>query len=208
MTVEKRVDGKLTPMSPQVNLLAHGLGRFLLWLFGWSVSCETLPGDKFVLIGAPHTSNMDFFFMLITSWSLRLKLHWIGKHTLFWPPIGLLLKQLGGISVDRRVSQGVVDQIADQIKAAKEFILVIAPSGTRRQTDHWKSGFYWIAHKANVPILCGALDYEKKHINLGMSFRPSGDVNADLGAVRAFYEGVQGRFPHEQTTIRLREEAT
>jgi 1-acyl-sn-glycerol-3-phosphate acyltransferase len=206
MKAKKLIDGKEFEMQPQINILVHWLGRFLVWLFGWTITSAPFPGDKFVLVGAPHTSNMDFLFLLATSWVLRLKLHWIGKHTLFRPPIGWLSKRLGGIPVDRRASHGVVDQIANQIKYAEQFILVIAPSGTRKQTDHWKSGFYWIASKAEVPIVCTALDYAKKLVDVGMSIWPSGDVLADMNAIRAFYEGVQGRFPHKQATIRLREE--
>lgn len=206
MKAKKLIDGKEFEMRPQINIIVHWLGRFLVWLFGWTITSAPFPGDKFVLVGAPHTSNMDFLFLLATSWVLRLKLHWIGKHTLFRPPIGWLSKRLGGIPVDRRASHGVVDQIANQINNAEEFILVIAPSGTRKQTDHWKSGFYWIASKAEVPIVCTALDYAKKLVDVGMSIWPSGDVLADMNAIRAFYEGVQGRFPHKQATIRLREE--
>lgn len=208
MKALKLIDGKEFQMRPQINILAHWLGRFLVWLFGWTITSAPFPGDKFVLVGAPHTSNMDFLFLLATSWVLRLKLHWIGKHTLFRPPIGWLSKRLGGIPVDRRASHGVVDQIANKIKNAEEFILVIAPSGTRKQTDHWKSGFYWIASKAEVPIVCTALDYTKKLVDVGMSIWPSGDVLADMNVIRDFYEGVQGRFPHKQTTIILREELT
>ena len=206
MKAKKLIDGKEFEMQPQINILVHWLGRFLVWLFGWTITSAPFPGDKFVLVGAPHTSNMDFLFLLATSWVLRLKLHWIGKHTLFRPPIGWLSKCLGGIPVDRRASHGAVDQIANQIKNTEEFILVIAPSGTRKQTDFWKSGFYWIASKAEVPIVCTALDYAKKLVDVGMSIWPSGDVLADMNAIRAFYEGIQGRFPHKQATIRLREE--
>lgn len=194
-------------MRPQVNLLAHWLGRFFIWSLGWTIRLEPLPGDKFVLIGAPHTSNLDFFYMLMTSWFLRLKLFFIGKHTLFWPPLGWALRGLGGIPVDRRASHGVVAQIADRIRSATDFILVVSPPGTRKRSEHWKSGFYWIAQQADVPIVCGALDYSKKTVDISMSFKPSGDITGDMDKIRSYYQGVQGRFPHKQTPIRLREEA-
>lgn len=191
----------------QVNLFAHWIGRFLMWLLGWRVLAEPLPRDKFVLIGAPHTSNTDFFFMLTTSWVLRLKLHFIGKHTLFKPPLGWVLGWLGGIPVDRRARHGAVEQIAERIKTEDQFILVIAPSGTRKQTDHWKSGFYWIASLAKVPIVCGALDYKHKQVRLGLNMIPTGNVPADMDRIRDFFLGTEGRFPHKQTPIRLREES-
>jgi 1-acyl-sn-glycerol-3-phosphate acyltransferase len=203
----KWVNGQVVPMRPQINLLAHWIGRIWMWLLGWTIQVEPFPGDKFILIGAPHTSNMDFIYMIASSWVLRVKLHFIGKHTLFRAPFGWILKALGGIPVDRRASHGVVDQVAERIRVAEEFILVITPAGTRKYTEHWKSGFYWIACKAEVPIVCGALDYHKKNVNLGLSFRPSGDVGADMDRIRAFFQGVRGRFPHEQTRMRLREES-
>jgi 1-acyl-sn-glycerol-3-phosphate acyltransferase len=206
MIAKKLIDGQVVPMRPQVNIVAHWLGRILVWLLGWTIQCVPFPSDKFVLVGAPHTSNMDFLFLIATSWVLRLKLHWIGKHTLFRAPIGWISKRLGGIPVDRRASFGAVDQIANQFKTTEEFIVVIAPSGTRKHTDHWKSGFYWIASKAEVPIVCAALDYSKKLVDVGMSLWPSDDVHTDMNVIRTFYKGVQGRFPQKQTTIRLREE--
>jgi 1-acyl-sn-glycerol-3-phosphate acyltransferase len=202
----KWVNGQVVPIRPQVNLFAHWFGRFWMWLLGWTIQAEPFPGEKFVLIGAPHTSNMDFFYMISTSWVLRVKLHFIGKHTLFRAPFGWILKAFGGIPVDRRASHGVVDQVAERIRAAEEFILVITPAGTRKHTDHWKSGFYWIASKAQVPIVCGALDYHQKKVTLGSCIEPSGDLRTDMDRIRTFFQGVQGRFPHEQTRIVLREE--
>jgi 1-acyl-sn-glycerol-3-phosphate acyltransferase len=206
MRPQKLVNGDLVEMRPRINLIAHWFGRIILQLTGWTIKCAPFPGDKFVLVGAPHTSNFDFIFLLITSWVLRLKLYWVGKHTLFRPPIGWFSRRLGGIPVDRRASYGAVDQIADRIREAGEIILVIAPAGTRKHTDHWKSGFYWIASKAQVPVVCAALDYDKKLVDVGLNFRPGGDLSADMEAIRTFYQGVKGRFPHKQATIRLREE--
>ena len=197
---------QLSEFEPQVNLLGYWLGRMWMGFFGWTVEAELLPGRKFILIGAPHTSNLDFFFMMATSFVLRLKLFWMGKHTIFRGPFGWLFKRLGGLPINRTAQHGVVEQVADQMRAVDELILVVAPSGTRKHTDHWKSGFYWIASKAQVPIVCGYLDYGRKKAGLGLSIVPSGDVRADMERIRAFYKDVQGRFPQGQTTIRLREE--
>jgi 1-acyl-sn-glycerol-3-phosphate acyltransferase len=195
-------------LQPQINLFLHWIGRLVIWLYGWTVKAEALPGKKFILIGAPHTSNLDFFIMLATSFVLRLKLFWMGKHTLFRPPVGWLTRRLGGLPIDRTASHGVVEQIADQMHLADELILVVAPAGTRKYTDHWKSGFYWIASKAQVPIVCGYIDYGRKQAGLGMSLMPSGDVAKDMDQIRAYYKDIQGRYPHSQTMIRMREEAS
>lgn len=192
--------------QPQINLLLHWVGRLVIWLFGWKVRAEALPGKTFILIGAPHTSNLDFVIMLATSFVLRLKLYWMGKHTLFRAPFGWLAKRLGGLPIDRTAQHGVVEQIAEQMKAAEELILVVAPAGTRKYTDHWKSGFYWIASNAQVPIVCGYIDYGRKQAGFGMSLLPSGNVGKDMEKIRAFYKDIQGRFPHAQTKIRMREE--
>lgn len=193
--------------QPQINLLLHWFGRLVIWLFGWKVQAEPLPGKKFILIGAPHTSNLDFLLMLATSFVLRLRLFWMGKHTLFRAPFGWVARRLGGLPINRTAQHGVVNQIAQYMKKADELILVVAPAGTRKQTDHWKSGFYWIAVKSEVPLVCGYIDYGKKTVGLGMSFLPSGDVSTDMERIRTFYKDIEGRFPHKKTTIRLREES-
>jgi 1-acyl-sn-glycerol-3-phosphate acyltransferase len=202
----KKVGEQVVPMQASVSWLTHWLGRFWMKLWGWKIEADPFPGDKFVLIGAPHTSNVDFLYMIATAFSLRLKLFFIGKHTLFWPPLGWILTALGGIPVDRRASHGVVDQVAERIRGAEKFILVVAPSGTRGHSEYWKSGFYWIASKAQVPIVLGALDYDRKLVRLGNAFEPSGDIHTDMESIREYYMGVKGRFPDNQTPIRLREE--
>ena len=204
----KKVGEQIVPMQSKVSLPAHWVGRLWMRLRGWEIQADPFPGDKFVLIGAPHTSNIDFLYMVATAFSLRVKLFFIAKHTLFWPPLGWILRSLGGIPVDRRASHGVVDQVAERIRESEEFLLVIAPSGTRGHTEYWKSGFYWIATKAQVPIVLASLDYERKRVRIGNAFEPSGDIRSDMARIREYYNGVKGCIPHQQTPIRLREEVT
>jgi 1-acyl-sn-glycerol-3-phosphate acyltransferase len=127
----------------------------------------------------------------------------MGKHTLFDPPFGRLMRWLGGVPVDRRGRQNLVEQAARSIREAPAMCLAVAPSGTRERRDHWKSGFYRIAEAADVPIVCAFLDYGRKVGGLGPSFRPSGDVKADMDLIRAFYTPIEGRVPANKSDIRL-----
>ena len=175
---------------------------------GWDVVGQVPVGGKFVLVGAPHTSNWDFPFTLAAVFIFRLKISWLGKDTLFKKPFGGVMRWLGGIPVDRDSEHGVVDQIANQLRESDRLVVAIGPSGTRKKKDYWKSGFYWIAHTAQVPILCGYLDYSRKEACLGLSFVPTGDIKKDMDRIRDFYQGIQGKHPELTTRIRLVDEET
>jgi 1-acyl-sn-glycerol-3-phosphate acyltransferase len=189
-------------------MIPYWIGRFWMWVFGWDVVGQVPPGGKFVLIGAPHTSNWDFPFALAALYVFRLKISWLGKHTLFKKPLETVMRWLGGIPIHRESQHGVVDQIVEQFRTSQQLVVVLAPSGTRKKEDHWKSGFYWIANSAQVPILCGYLDYHRKKACLGLSFLPTGDVKKDMDRIRDFYEGVQGKQAELATRIRLIDENT
>ena len=116
------------------------------------------------------------------------------------------MRWLGGIPINRDSENGVVDQIAKQFRESEKLVVAIGPSGTRKKKDYWKSGFYWIAHTAQVPILCGYLDYGQKKACLGLSFVPTGDIKEDMDRIREFYQGIQGKYPELTTRIRLVDE--
>jgi 1-acyl-sn-glycerol-3-phosphate acyltransferase len=118
------------------------------------------------------------------------------------------MRWLGGIPINREIQDNVVDQIVKQFRTSQQLVVVLAPSGTRKKRDYWKSGFYWIAHRAQIPILCGYLDYYRKKACLGLSFLPTGDVKKDMDRIRDFYEGVQGKHADLATRIRLIDENT
>jgi 1-acyl-sn-glycerol-3-phosphate acyltransferase len=177
-----------------------------MWLFGWQVEGQVPGGGKFVLIGAPHTSNWDFPFTLAAAAVLRLRISWMGKDSAFKGILGPIMKGLGGIPIDRSSPQGVVGQIAARFDRSDQLVVAIAPSGTRKQAEYWKSGFYWIAMSAQVPILCGYLDYRRKRAGVGLSFVPTGDVGADMDRIRTFYQEFQGKKPELATRIRLADE--
>ena len=199
-------DPKVEHSGPRAKLWTYYVGRAYLKALGWETEGE-LPDDaKAVLIAAPHTSNWDLPHMLAVAWVFRLRLRWMGKHTIFKGMAGPFMRWLGGLPVDRRASHGVVQQVADHFKASDQIILAIAPSGTRKRTEHWKSGFYHIASQADVPILCGFLDFKRKVAGVGPAIQPSGDIQADMDKIRAFYEGMEGLFPEKQAAIRLKDE--
>lgn len=190
--------------------LAHGisgaLGRAWLRAFGWSVEGAGPDAKKAVVVAAPHTTNWDLPFTLAASWALGLRIRWVGKHTLFRFPFGPLMRALGGISVDRRGSHDAVSAIAEIVKKHDELLLVIPPEGTREKADRWKTGFYYIALAADVPIVLGYLDYRRKVGGFGHVFRPTGVIADDVAAIRAFYADIRGKYPERESDIVFREE--
>jgi len=191
--------------GPSSGLLAYALGRGFLTVAGWRIE-GTLPhSPKGVMIAAPHTSGWDLPYMLATAWVFRLKLNWLGKHTLF-KGVGAALRWTGGIPVDRRARHGAVHQVVQHFEQSEGIFLAISPAGTRSRSNCWKSGFYHIANDARVPIICGFLDYRRKVAGVGPSFVPTGDVKADMDRIREFYRGIVGHRDEQTSSIRLREE--
>lgn len=181
--------------TPVVNTLLRAGSRAFLKLNGWTVQGE-LPANahKAVLIAAPHTSNWDLPYTLMVALSLRLNIYWMGKQSIFRFPFGPLMRWLGGIPVDRSKNNSLVSASAAAIVAADGPVqLVVPPEGTRGKTRHWKTGFYFIALEADVPIIMAYMDYHRKVSGLGPVFTPSGDVEADMAVIKQFYAGVKGR---------------
>lgn len=197
---------ELSHPGPSVGAFWYWIARLYLRLRGWDVEGEVPQHTQGVFIAAPHTSSWDMSFCILCAWSLRLKPNWGGRRSLFRWPWGFWLRKLGGVPVDRRGNQGMVDRLAALYERHDKLFLGIAPAGRRRYTEYWKSGFYHIACQANVPIYFGFLDYERKVGGLGGHFVPTGDINADMDRIRAFYEGIAARHPENKSRIRLRDE--
>ena len=162
-------------------------------MLGWRVDGQIPNLRKFVLIVAPHTSNWDFPVGIGAKLALGLGAIWLGKHTLFSFPLGIILRGLGGIAVDRSASNDVVQQVAGEFAKRDRLALALAPEGTRKQVERWRTGFYRIAHAARVPIVPVALDWERRAIRLMEPFITTGNVDADIAALRQRFEGVKGR---------------
>lgn len=200
------ISSKLTHRAPASGLLKYWLARCWYWLSGWDVVGEVPDAKKFVLVAAHHTSNWDFLYGLCATFIFRLKTSWMGKDALFKWPLGLFMRFLGGIAIDRSSHHGVVEQTAEQLIKAESLVISLVADGTRKKMEYWKSGFYWIAYKAQVPIVCGYLDYARKQACIGLSFIPTGDVKRDMDRIRDFFKDVQGRKPEKQTPVRLNDE--
>lgn len=189
----------------QKSPISQRLANFILRLIGWRTHAIRPHTSCYVIIGAPHTSNWDFGLMLLLIAAEQLPIRFMGKDSLFRGPLGPLMRSLGGIPVNRRERTNLVDQIAAKFEEYDDLIIGIAPEGTRSKTTHWKTGFYYIALKARVPIAMAYLDYGNRIIGVGPNFIPSGDLQADFAIIREFYSGIVGKNPKKQGEIVLAE---
>lgn len=193
---------------PRSGLLKYFLGKFILWVLGWKTTGHFPKVPRAVIIAHPHTSYWDLPIMLSAAWVHRVQFNWFGKHTLFENPITRwFFTSLGGIAVDRRAPQGLVGQASEQIRTSESMILAVPPAGQRAARDFWKSGFYYIALLAKVPICCGCLDFAKKEASPGLTFYPTGNVKKDMDVFREFYKDKRGKWPDDETRIYMKDEA-
>ena len=164
--------------------------------------------DKFVLIGAPHTSNWDFILYLgaIRHWGISPR--FVGKHTLFRWPFGYFFRKFGGIPVDRDRPGGMVGQVVEEFEKSSHMILVVAPEGTRKAAPHWKSGFARIAAAANVPVVPVVLDFPARTLAVGDPIPYFGDEKALMDRLRVFFEPGVGKDGEGKGPIRLSEEGS
>ncbi len=167
--------------------------NLILKISGWKIHYAVPPGlNKFIIAVAPHTSNFDFLLGLMARGSVGFRANFLGKDALFRFPVGYIFKALGGIPVDRSSHHNLVDQIVALVKEREHFILAIAPEGTRKKVDKWKTGFYYIAHKAGIPVVFTQLDWEHREINFLKPFYPCGDIDMDMPVMKGFFEGIKG----------------
>jgi 1-acyl-sn-glycerol-3-phosphate acyltransferase len=181
--------------TPVVNTVLRGASLVFLKLTGWRIEGE-LPANarKSVIIAAPHTSNWDLPYTLMAAFVLRLNVYWMGKASIFKPPFGPLMRWLGGIAVQRESSNNLVAASVAALKAADGPVqLIVPPEGTRGKTTQWKTGFYYIALGAELPILLAFMDYTHKRAGLGPVFQPSGDIERDMNAIKAYYAPLRGK---------------
>ena len=181
--------------TPVVNTLLRGLSLAILKVTGWKVEGALPPNTpKCVMIAAPHTSNWDLPNTLMAAFALRLRIYWMGKESIFKPPFRHLMMWLGGIPVNRDRANNLVAASAQAIVDADQPLqLVVPPEGTRQKTRYWKTGFYYIALSAKVPIVLAYMDYKRKISGLGPLFHPTGDIEADMVKIKAFYAGFSGK---------------
>ena len=176
----------------------------ILRSIGWKVESKRPENKKYLIIGAFHTSNWDLILTLLLLSAMNLRFNWVGKHTLFRWPFGYFFKAIGGIPVNRTIHTGFIQKIANLYKHSDELVIAMSPEGTRSKTEVWKTGFYYIALEANIPIVLAYVDYPKKEIGIGMHFTPSGDIHQDLEIIKAFYKTKQGKYPEKQGDIKIK----
>ncbi len=181
--------------TPIVNRLLKTLSLAVLKALGWTVEGQLPPeAQKSVLIAAPHTSNWDLPYTLMVAFALDLQVRWMGKSGIFSWPFGSTMRWLGGIAVNREQSTNLVAASVQSLREADGALqLIVPPEGTRSKTRYWKTGFYHIALGAQVPIVMAYMDYSRKRSGLGPIFQPTGDVDADMARIKAFYAPFKGK---------------
>ena len=164
---------------------------------GWTINLVQELPSKCVICVAPHTSNWDFIIGLLVKYALHIKANFFMKKEWFFFPMGYLMRSLGGIAIQRDKKLRMTDQMAAEFEKHETLCVAITPEGTRSYNPDWKKGFYFIAEKAGIPIVFAALDFKKKEIKLGDQFTPTGDVDADMAQIKAYYKDINAKFPEK-----------
>jgi len=180
------------------------IAAWLLRLAGWSLVFRPPPVPSAVITFYPHTSNWDFVIGILARTALAFPVRWAGKDTLFRWPFGALLRKLGGIPVNRRQTTGLVDRLREQFAGADSLYLAIAPEGTRSRAEYWKSGFYYLARAAGVPLGLAFIDYARREVGIDTYIDTTGDIETDLAALRDYYANKRGKRPELQGPIRFK----
>jgi 1-acyl-sn-glycerol-3-phosphate acyltransferase len=181
--------------TPILSSFLRALSNSIMRLAGWHVDGILPDLPKYIIIGAPHTSNWDFVLFLGIIFRLKINVSYMGKVELFRSLLGWFFYYCGGIPVDRSKSTGLVEQTVEACEKADQFILVIAPEGTRHGVKEWKRGFYHIAKGAGIPIVMAKVDGKHKTVHVGRVFQPSEDMEADMKAIQEAFKGLIGVKP-------------
>ena len=184
--------------DPPPALLSRIVRRLLLWFYrsrGWKAVGAPPADRRCVIIAVPHTSNWDFVNYLGLTDALGIRAHFMGKLSLFRWPMTRFMVDMGGVAVDRAGGKNYVEAMVAEFARREEFMLTIAPEGTRGAVKQWRTGFYHIAVAAGVPLVCGTMDYATKTGGLGPAIMPTGDYAADMARVFEFYRASKPRHP-------------
>jgi 1-acyl-sn-glycerol-3-phosphate acyltransferase len=183
--------------------MLRGLARLILRVGGWTAVGGMPDVPKAIILAAPHTSNWDGFWALVYIVAISADIHFFAKKSLFWFPLGNVLRGLHSIPLDRSRAGSAVQLAIDLFNEQDSFYFGLAPEGTRKKTPGWKSGFYRIAAGARVPVYLGFLDYKHKRLGIGPRLDLSGDPKADLDVCRNFYADVEGLWPEKTSPIQF-----
>lgn len=190
------------PRARRASPFVAFVGRAVFGLLGWKCRGQTPEAKKYVVIAAPHTSNWDGFFLILAASMLKLEFCFFGKDTLFRGPLGWVLRSMGGIPVDRSRNQSFVSQAVAWFDRFETFAVGVAPEGTRKLTTGWKTGFYYIAAQAKVPVFLGYIDYAKKEAGiLPEVLNPTGDIHRDFEFLERNYGPLVARHPERKSKV-------
>ncbi len=175
------------------------ISRAILKILGWQLDLQQPQVKKYVLIGYPHTSNWDFIFGMLAKSAMDMPLNWVAKHSMFRGPLRPLFIAMGGVPLDRHNTSGFIQKNIELFASREQFVLGLMPEGTRSKTRGFKTGFYHIAHGADVPVALAYLDYKNKKIGVGKVLQTSGDIDKDFLIIKSFYQNVTGYNPQNQS---------
>ena len=179
--------------TPIIGKLFRLTSILLLKLFRWKLTGNVPTAKKYVIIAAPHTSNWDFFFSILAAAANKIEFHWMGKDTIFKKPFGSFMRWMGGVPIDRSKNNNIVQSTVDIFNERESFVITIPPEGSRARVRSWKTGFYFIARGAGVPVQLAYLDYSKREFGLGPLFKLTDDIEKDMSFIRDFYKDVKGK---------------
>lgn len=184
--------------TPIISPILRLISKLFMMLSGWQVAGQLPDIPKYIIIGAPHTSNWDFVLFLGVIFHLRADVRFMGKAELFRNPFGWFFYWCGGVPVDRSKSTGLVEQMVDACNKAKKFILVIAPEGTRGYVREWKRGFYHIAKSTGIPLVFAKVDGKHKTVHVGQLFELTEDIETDMLSIQSAFKGMAGIHPKKK----------
>jgi 1-acyl-sn-glycerol-3-phosphate acyltransferase len=196
------MNGRATTSEPSAEPTRVALVRAVLDWFGWQLTGEPPAAARCVIVFAPHTSNWDFPLLLLVRIALGRHVRYLAKHTLLRGPFAWFFRATGAIPVERSQHQDLVRYLSEVFERSPALWLALSPEGTRQKTDHWKSGFYYIALEARVPVLLAFVDAARRECGVGPLLELSGDPGRDLEKIRAFYAGKRGIVPENESVIR------
>ena len=187
--------------TPVIRHIMPIISKIILFCIGWKAKGELPDVPKCVMIAAPHTSNWDYFYTLLIAFQFKIKIYTMGKKSLTQGLFGGIMKWLGIIPIDRSKTNNIVDLTIQQFNSCEKLIIIVPPSGTRNKVVYWKTGFYYIAHGAGVPICLGFMDYGRKTGGIGPLIYTTGNIDADMKKIKKFYVDINGKYPEKQSSM-------
>ena len=185
--------------TPIISFFLRFISNSIMRMVGWRVEGKLPDIPKYIIIGAPHTSNWDFLLVLGVIFNLKADVRYMGKSELFRNPLfGWFFYWCGGIPVDRKKSTGLVEQTVEACNRSEKFIMTIAPEGTRHGVKEWKRGFYHIAKGAGIPVVMAIVDARRKSMRVGQVFHLTDDMEADIKTIQSYFDGTTGINPNKK----------